>query len=83
MKKPRWNRCVVEDKKYLCKASYSKQNCVHARFGPVIHHLPCYKEWNGIDYCCNIIAQKEALISLIDKCERDAKWAGFQLSALE
>jgi hypothetical protein len=65
MKKPRWNRCVVEDKKYLCKASYSKQNCVHARFG------------------CNIIAQKEALISLIDKCERDAKWAGFQLSALE
>jgi hypothetical protein len=82
MKIPKWNRCVVENKKYICKAEHGKQDCIHAQFGPKMVYQ-CYKEWNGVCFCCKIIAQKEALGFLVDRCERDLKWAGFQLSALE
>jgi hypothetical protein len=81
MKKPRWNRCVVECRAYICKAE-SVGRCDIAKineFGRCIN-----RKTVGSYFKCNSIpAQKEALSFFIDKCSEESKWAGLQLSTME
>jgi hypothetical protein len=83
MKKPRWNKCVVVEKVFICKADdcCTCNNSTGVSWRCVYKKTMEKKTW--FSKCVNPIAQKEALIFMIDKCERDAKWAGLQLSILE
>lgn len=82
MNNHKWNKCVCENKVFLCKAPGSCM-CHHATVRGILKRCGHVRSRLDGFVCGNPIAQKEALCFLIDKCERDSKWAGFKLSELE
>ena len=78
----RWNKCVCENKKFLCKSGSSKTCSYHVEYGP-FGRCKYKKSKADVFICMNSIAQKEALCYLIEKCDRASRWAGFQLSTME